>query len=263
MENVDIILNFLIGEHAKYSQVVIPSDLQEKRKLIRSLMNCRPPVPLSESLLKAQDNELQRQLVEKGIVELNQVKVSPTDHRLLLWQGDITQLSVDAIVNAANSQMLGCFIPLHSCIDNAIHSAAGIQLRLECNELMKKQGYPEPTGSAKITRGYNLPSKYVIHTVGPIINNGTVTPEDEYQLASCYQSCLQLADENKLRSIAFCCISTGEYRFPNQLAAEIAVRTVREYFTISPDTGIETVVFNVYKDIDYSIYCKLLKCGQS
>lgn len=225
-------------------------------------MNRRPPVPLSGSLLKAQDEELQKQLAEKGIVELNLAIVSPADNRLLLWQGDITRLNADAIVNAANSQMLGCFIPLHSCIDNAIHSASGIQLRLECDDLMKIQGHPEPTGSAKITHGYNLPSKYVIHTVGPIIKNGTMTPEDEYQLASCYQSCLQLANENKLKSIAFCCISTGEYRFPNQLAAEIAVRTVREYFTLSPDTGIEAVVFNVYKDIDFSIYSKLLKCGQ-
>ena len=173
---------------------------------------------------------MQKQLVEKGIVELNQTLVSPIDNRLKLWQGDITRLTVDAIVNAANNQMLGCFVPLHGCIDNAIHSASGIQLRLECNELMKNQEYPEPTGFAKLTKGYNLPAKFVIHTVGPIINNGTVTPEDEYQLASCYESCLQLADENKLRSIAFCCISTGEYRFPNQRAAEIAVATVRKYF---------------------------------
>jgi O-acetyl-ADP-ribose deacetylase (regulator of RNase III) len=263
LNDLDLILNFLVDERNKYGNLIIPYDLAGKRQLMRSLMNLRPPVPISELFLKAQDKELQKQLHEKGIVRLNQALLSPIDNRLKLWQGDITRLKADAIVNAANSQMLGCFVPLHSCIDNAIHSAAGIQLRLECNELMKKQDHQEPTGSAKLTKAYNLPSNFVIHTVGPIINTGTVTPEDEYQLASCYQSCLQLANENKLKSIAFCCISTGEYRFPNQLAAEIAVRTVRKYFTLSPDKGIEAVVFNVYKDIDFSIYSKLLKCGQS
>ncbi len=263
MDDLDYILNSLIEEQPEYRQLIIPSEMVGKKQLMRSLMNLRPPVPISELFLKAQDKELQKQLHEKGIVSLNQALLSPIDNRLKLWQGDITRLKADAIVNAANSQMLGCFMPLHSCIDNAIHSAAGIQLRLECNELMKEQDHPEPTGSAKLTKAYNLPSNFIIHTVGPIINTGTVTPEDEYHLASCYQSCLQLANENKLESIAFCCISTGEYRFPNQLAAEIAVRTVREYFTLSPDTGIEEVVFNVYKDIDFSIYSKLLKCGQS
>jgi O-acetyl-ADP-ribose deacetylase (regulator of RNase III) len=229
---------------------------------MRALMNRRPPVPVSDTLLKAQDEELQKQLLEKGIVGIDQFQASLLDNRLKLWKGEITRLKVDAIVNAANSQMLGCFVPLHGCIDNAIHSAAGIQLRLESNELMKKQGYPEPTGSAKITKGYNLPSKFVIHTVGPIIFNEELTREYENQLASCYQSCLQVADENKLRSIAFCCISTGEYRFPNQLAAEIAVRTVSYYFELSPASGIETVVFNVFKDIDHTIYSNLLQSDQ-
>ncbi|MDO9339895.1 MAG: protein-ADP-ribose hydrolase [Bacteroidales bacterium] len=262
VEDFDIILNSLIGEHAQYSQVIIPSDLVEKRRLMRSLMNIRQPLEVSELLLRAQDEELKKQLFEKGIVGLDQFQVSAKEKRLKLWQGDITRLKVDAIVNAANNQMLGCFVPLHNCIDNAIHSAAGIQLRLECYEIMKTQGYPEPTGLAKMTKGYNLPAKYVIHTVGPIIDNGNVTKEVEYQLASCYQSCLQLADENKLRSIAFCCISTGEYMFPNQLAAEIAIRTVCEHFDLYSASGIETVVFNVFKDIDYSIYSKILKCGQ-
>jgi O-acetyl-ADP-ribose deacetylase (regulator of RNase III) len=262
VEDIDIILNCLTGEYPKYSQMSTPSELVGKRGLMRSLINIRQPVEASEYLLKAQDEELQKQLHEKGIVELTQALVSSFDSRLKLWQGDITRLKVDAIVNAANSQMLGCFVPMHGCIDNAIHSAAGIQLRLECNELMKKQGYPEPTGSAKITKGYNLPSKYVFHTVGPIIDNKKVKQEDEHQLASCYQSCLQLADENKLLSIAFCCISTGEYRFPNQLAAEIAVRSVREYFDLNPATGIDTIVFNVFRDIDFSIYSKILKCSQ-
>jgi O-acetyl-ADP-ribose deacetylase (regulator of RNase III) len=259
VDDLDYILNFLAEEQSVYKQLNFPPDLSGKRQLMRSLMNQRLPVTMSENLLKVQDEELQKQLLEKGIVGLDQILVSPIDNRIKLWQGDITRLKADAIVNAANNQMLGCFIPMHSCIDNAIHSAAGIQLRLECNGLMKKQGHPEPTGSAKMTKGYNLPAKYVIHTVGPIIENEKVTQEAEYQLASCYDSCLQLADENKLQSIAFCCISTGEYRFPNQLAAGIAVRTVKEYFDISPATGIEAVVFNVFKDIDYSIYCKLLQ----
>jgi O-acetyl-ADP-ribose deacetylase (regulator of RNase III) len=262
LDDLDFILNCLIEDQPEYRKLNIPADLSGKRRLMRSLMNHRPPIPVSEHLLKAQDEELHKQLHEKGIVELNMAIVSPTDHRLLLWQGDITRLKVDAIVNAANSQMLGCFVPLHGCIDNAIHSAAGIQLRLECNELMKNQGHHEPTGSAKITRGYNLPSKYVIHTVGPIIYGLTVTQEEENQLADCYLSCLQLADDNNLRSIAFCCISTGEFRFPDQQAAEIAISTVREYFVAHSSSGIDSVVFNVFKEIDYTIYRKLLQCGQ-
>lgn len=262
MDNLEFILNLLIDEQPGYRQLNIPSDLPGKRRLLRSLINRRPPIPVSANLLESQNMELQKQLAEKGIIELNQARVSPIDGRLKLWQGDISRLRVDAIVNAANNQMLGCFVPLHTCIDNAIHSAAGIQLRLECNELMKLQGHPEATGSAKITKGYNLPSEFVIHTVGPIIINDKVTQKDESQLSSSYLACLQLADENKLRSIAFCCISTGEYRFPNQLAAEVAVTTVREYFKLYPDTGIEAVVFNVFKDIDFSIYSKKLKCGE-
>jgi O-acetyl-ADP-ribose deacetylase (regulator of RNase III) len=262
LNDLDFVLKCLIEEQPEYRQLNIPPDLPGKRRIMRSLMNRRPAVPVSEILLKAQDKELKNQLNEKGIVELCQSMVSPIHNRLCLWQGDITRLKADAIVNAANSQMLGCFVPMHLCIDNAIHSAAGLQLRFECNELMKEQGYPEITGSSKITNGYNLPSKYVIHTVGPIIESGQVTQKDEYLLASCYQSCLELADRNKLRTIAFCCISTGEYGFPNQPAADIAVRTVREYFDLYPETGIEAVIFNVFKDIDYSIYRKLLQFDQ-
>ena len=262
MDNLDFIISELLKEQALIKISRSPENKLEKRKLMRSLMNLRHTAPISEHILNAQDAELSEQLLEKGIIELNQTHSSPIDNRFNLWQGDITRLKADVIVNAANSQMLGCFVPQHGCIDNAIHSAAGIQMRLECNELMKKQGYPEPSGSAKITKGYNLPSKYVIHTVGPIIEHIKVTTEDEYQLASCYQSCLKLADENKLRSIAFCCISTGEYRFPHKPAAEIAIRTVRKYFDSNHESGIETVVFNVFKDIDYSIYGKLLQTDQ-
>ena len=178
---------------------------------------------------------------------------------MLLWQGDITRLKVDAIVNAANAQLLGCFHPLHKCIDNAIHSAAGVQLREECHQLMQQQGHLEPTGTAKITKAYNLPCKHVIHTVGPIIPNGIPTAFQQEQLASCYRSILQLADEKRLESVAFCCISTGEFRFPNQLAAEIAVKTVSDFFVEHPGSSIKQVVFNVFKDMDKRIYEGILK----
>lgn len=260
MNDLDFILNFLIEEQPEYRKLIIPSDLVGKRQLMRSLMNVRPAQEASTHFLKTQDAELLKQLRDKGFVGLNKALVSPIDNRLKLWQGDITRLEVDAIVNAANSKLLGCFVPLHTCIDNAIHSAAGIQLRLECNEIMKTQGYPEPTGSAKITSGYNLPAKYVIHTVGPIVRNCGVTLKDEINLSDSYKSCLSLADVNNLKSMAFCCISTGEYRFPNQLAAEIAIRTVREYFDLYPASAIDNVVFNVFKDIDFSIYNRILKC---
>ena len=179
--------------------------------------------------------------------------------RLFYTQGDITRLRVDAIVNAANAQMLGCFHPLHKCIDNAIHSAAGVQLREECHRLMQQQGHPEPTGQAKITKSYNLPCKYVIHTVGPIIPNGIPTESQKEQLASCYRNIMVCADENGLESVAFCCISTGEFCFPNQLAAEIAVQTVKDYLTAHPDCSVKQVVFNVFKDEDRDIYQPIIK----
>jgi O-acetyl-ADP-ribose deacetylase (regulator of RNase III) len=262
LDDLDFILSFLLRELSECNKLNIPPDLAGKRQLMRSLMNIRPPREASKDFLEAQDTELKKQLLEKGIIGLDQVQVSPKNDCLKLWQGDITRLKVDAIVNAANCQMLGCYVPLHSCIDNAIHSAAGIQLRLECNELMKIQGHPESTGSAKITSGYNLPAKFVIHTVGPIIGGKAVTQKEENELAGSYRSCLRLADKYGLKSISFSCISTGEYKFPNQLAAEIAVRTVREYLDQSVDSEIEAVVFNVFKDIDYSIYSKILECGQ-
>lgn len=152
--------------------------------------------------------------------------------------------------------MLGCFVPCHACIDNAIHSAAGLQLRQECAEIMRQQGHEESTGQAKITSGYNLPSKHVIHTVGPIIY-GSLTRKDEELLASCYRSCLACADENGLTSIAFCCISTGEFHFPNARAAEIAVQTVKEYLNAN-NTSVKKVIFNVFKDLDKEIYQRLM-----
>ncbi|MDY6308448.1 MAG: protein-ADP-ribose hydrolase [Oribacterium sp.] len=234
-----------------------PKDVVNQRKLMRSLMNVRYPRMIPQKLLEAQDVYLSKEREAKGVVHVSELVASPKDDRLILWQGDITRLDADAIVNAANAQMLGCFVPCHGCIDNAIHSAAGMELREECAKIMRAQGHEEPTGQAKITKGYNLPAKHVIHTVGPIIY-GQVTGEDRALLASCYRSCLALAKENKLTSIAFCCISTGEFHFPNREAAEIAVRTVTEFLNQHPDGSIKKVVFNVFKDLDKEFYEKLL-----
>ena len=245
LKNIDNAINILLSDTE--TDWAIPDTLPLKQRLMRALMNVRQPIKPSQELIDAQDKELVRQREEKGIVEIKQKGI-------LLWQGDITRLKVDAIVNAANSQMLGCFLPLHACIDNAIHSAAGIQLRCACNELMQAQGHEEGTGQAKITPGFNLPARYVIHTVGPIIPDGKPTKEQEEQLASCYRSSLKLAEENALESIAFCCISTGVFNFPQELAAKIAIKTVKDY----PRQHIKTVVFNVFKDDDYAIYKQLI-----
>ena len=251
MNRLDTLIKTLINEDPQYSELQIPDDLQGKRDLFRALRNVRWPRPVSEEFLRLQDEELQAQLKEKGIVELPDVPMQ-------IWQGDITRLKVDAIVNAANSQMLGCFHPLHKCIDNAIHSAAGVQLREECQHLMLQQGHEEPTGQAKITKAYNLPCKHVIHTVGPIISTGIPTDFQKEQLASCYQNIMACADENGLESVAFCCISTGEFRFPNELAAEIAVNTVSDYLSTHSSTSLKHIVFNVFKDVDKEIYQRLL-----
>jgi len=264
MNRLDHLIEYLLKENPDYSAMGIPETEQGKRDLFRALCNVREPKPVSEEFLRLQDEELQTQLQEKGIVELDAVRqLSIVNYQLSisLWQGDITRLRVDAIVNAANAQMLGCFYPLHKCIDNAIHSAAGVQLREECHQLMQQQGHLEPTGTAKITKAYNLPCKYVIHTVGPIIPDGTPTVVQQQQLASCYRSIMQLADENRLESVAFCCISTGEFRFPNQLAAEIAVKTVSDFFVEHPESSIKQVVFNVFKDVDKRIYEGILRDG--
>ena len=269
MTSLDYLIDYLLKEDPQYSEIEIPSDLQGKRDLFRALRNVRWPKPVSEEFLHLQNEELQAQLQEKGIVDLTKLSTlnsplsttqnsKPSTLNYILWQGDITRLKVDAIVNAANSQMLGCFHPLHKCIDNAIHSAAGVQLREECYQMMLQQGHEEPTGQAKITKAYNLPCKYVIHTVGPIIPNGIPTEFQKEQLASCYRSIMQLTDENHLESVAFCCISTGEFRFPNQLAAEIAVRTVNDYLTTHHDSSIKQLVFNVFKDVDKEIYQQIL-----
>ncbi len=244
-KRLEWLCRYLLDEYPRYRQMPLPGSLQERRDLFRALMNVRPPMPASEEFLRVQDEELQVQLAEKGVVEL-------AGQSLREWQGDITRLKVDAIVNAANSQMLGCFVPLHRCIDNAIHSAAGVQLRLACAEMM--YGTEEPTGSARMTPGFNLPTKYVIHTVGPIVTTSRPLRQQEVQLASCYSSCLDLADRHGLESIAFCCISTGEFRFPNDRACDIAVSTVRSWMASHPESSVKTVIFNTFKDIDHELY---------
>lgn len=221
-------------------------------RLFRSLLNVREPAPIGDEFIKLQDALLQREIADRGITALSDL--TPAREGLYVWRGDITTLRVDAIVNAANRGLTGCYVPLHGCIDNAIHSFAGVELRLECAKIMKRQGFPEPTGMAKITRAYNLPCRHVLHTVGPVVS-GPLTNTDCEELASCYRSCLELADEERLSSLAFCCISTGEFHFPNQKAAEIAVETVEGY---RAKTGNPIkIIFNVFKEDDYSIYQKL------
>lgn len=233
----------------------VSSSKADQRRLLRSLMNLRPPHALSSDYVSVQDALLSREREEKGVVHIEDLSPVPGQSRLILWQGDITRLDADAIVNAANSQLLGCFFPCHNCIDNQIHSAAGSQLREECASLMNKQGHEEPTGQAKITSGYNLPAKHVIHTVGPIIS-GPLTEQDCQLLASCYRSCLELADREGLRSIAFCSISTGEFHFPKEEAAKIAVRSVLDY--LDQGSKLEKIVFDVFGDSSLDIYKALL-----
>lgn len=242
-EQLDYLLNTLIQERREV--IDIPSDFEAKKNLLRALMNTRPPMDISEEYLKIQDDFLTSQ---------NKVADANFNEGINLWQGDITTLAVDGIVNAANSKLLGCFIPLHNCIDNIIHSKAGIQLRNECNKIMELQGSDEEVGRAKITKAYNLPSKYVIHTVGPAIPKYSGVGEKEIkQLENCYKSCLAIADQWNLESLAFCCISTGVFNFPQQKAAEIAVNTVK-----NTETNVKSIIFDVFLDEDYLIYKKLL-----
>jgi O-acetyl-ADP-ribose deacetylase (regulator of RNase III) len=248
------LIEALLDEQPQYrSQIAVPREEPEQRKLLRSLMNVRRAAPITEEFAAVQDAYLQEENRSRGVVELSDLAMR--EPGLYVWQGDITTLAVGAIVNAANSGMTGCYRPCHACIDNCIHTYAGIQLRNYCNDLMEKQGYEEPTGMAKITPAFNLPCSYVIHTVGPIVQ-GPLTAEHERQLASCYTSCLELADQYELESIAFCCISTGVFCFPNKRAAEIAVETVRSY--LASHNGIRQVVFNVFKDMDLEIYNRLI-----
>ena len=247
------LIKSLLKEQSQYRGIKIPRDDDQQKQLLRSLLNVRRPGTISGEFLSVQDAYLAEENAARGVTDL--ASLVPIEQGIYLWQGDITTLRCDAIVNAANSGMTGCYIPCHRCIDNCIHTYAGMQLRLDCAKIMAEQGHEEPTGQAKITPAYNLPCQYVIHTVGPIIYE-RVTEEDRALLASCYRSCLELAEEHGLRSLAFCCISTGEFRFPHDEAAEIAVRTVREFQ--SKTGGNMEVIFNVFKDVDYEIYRDLL-----
>ena len=252
------LIQSLLKEKTEYRDIDIPTEPESQRQLLRGLMNIRAPQSIGADFLKMQDAYLQGETAAKGITDI--ADLTPIQPGLYLWQGDITTLKCDAIVNAANSGMTGCYIPNHRCIDNAIHTFAGVELRLACEKLMEQQGFPEPAGQAKITPAFNLPCRYVLHTVGPIID-GRVTKEDEELLASCYRSCLELAAENSLESVAFCCISTGEFHFPDELAAEIAVQTVRKF--LKKQTSVKKVIFNVFKDLDKAIYEKLLRANGS
>ena len=247
------LIKTLLAEQPRYRNIEIPVDTQGQKDLLRSLMNVRMPSPVSDEYVQIESEYLKEETAAKGITRLADLK--PVEEGIYLWQGDITTLECDAIVNAANSQMLGCFQPLHNCIDNCIHTFTGLRLRNKCAEIMQKQGHEEPTGEAKITPAYALPCKYIIHTVGPIVN-GRLTEKHEELLASSYKSCLSLADENGLGSIAFCCISTGVFGFPQRRAAQIAVQTVREY-KANTHSKIE-VIFNVFKEEDHDIYRELL-----
>lgn len=248
------LIQSLLKEQPQYRNICIPADAESQRQLLRGLMNIRAPRRIGAEFLRVQDAYLQGETAAKGVTDIaDLIAINPG---LYLWQGDITTLKCDAIVNAANSGMTGCYVPNHRCIDNAIHTYAGVELRLACEEMMERQGYPEPTGQAKITPAFNLPCKYVLHTVGPIIQ-GCVSKQDKELLASCYRSCLELAAENNLESVAFCCISTGEFHFPNEPAAKIAVRTVKEF--MKKQTSVRKVIFNVFKDLDKAIYEKLLR----
>jgi O-acetyl-ADP-ribose deacetylase (regulator of RNase III) len=249
------LLKYLLAEQPGYRDTEIPSDPNGQWLLLRSLMNVRPAVPASAEFLKVQDAYLTELNRERGITDADALPAAAADGCLVLWRGDITTLKIDAIVNAANSRLEGCWQPLHECIDNCIHTYSGVQLRIRCHELMTAQGHPEPTGRAKITPGYNLPAKYVLHTVGPIIDH-PLTQADCDLLASCYTACLELASQNGCRSVAFCCISTGVFRFPRDKAARIAVDTVRSY--LARDSAVRRVVFNVFSETDEEIYRNLL-----
>lgn len=251
-EKLSYLINYLKSENPDYKNLAVPESEDERFCLFQSLVNVRAPKPVSEDFLAVQDELLREMISEKGVTDYK--SLTPIKPRIYLWQGDITTLECGAIVNAANSQMLGCFCPCHGCIDNAIHTFSGVQLRLECAEIMSAQGSEEPVGRAKITGAYNLPCEKIMHTVGPYVG-GRLSEEHCKQLRSCYCECLKTAVQSGISSIAFCCISTGEFRFPNEKAAELAVGTVREF--LRDNQNIE-VIFNVFKDSDREIYERLL-----
>lgn len=248
------LIRSLLNERLEYRDWRIPQDVSDQKLLLRGLLNVRPAQVCNPEFLRVQDAYLRQATAEKGITDCS--ALSPVQPGLYLWQGDITTLKCDAIVNAANSGMTGCYVPNHRCIDYAIHTFAGVQLRLACAEIMERQGCPEPTGKAKITPAFNLHCRYILHTVGPIVDESP-TERDCAQLESCYRACLTLAAENHLESIAFCCISTGEFHFPNEQAAQIAVQTVKTF--LNQKSSVKKVIFNVFKDLDREIYARLLR----
>jgi len=250
-ERLIYLIEYLLKDGG-YSDPVPEGEIAQ-RSLARALFNVREPKPVSDEFLRVQDEYLKERAIERGITRLSELTALYGD--FYLWKGDITTLECGAIVNAANNRLLGCFVPGHKCIDNAIHTYAGVELRAECNEVMKKQGHLEPTGKAKVTGAYNLPCDYVIHTVGPIVY-GALTDEHKKLLADCYENCLIAAEEKGVESIAFCCISTGEFMFPNEAAAQIAVLTCKAY---KERTASKIkIIFNVFKEKDNEIYAKVL-----
>ncbi len=264
-ERLDYLLEQFKEDSVQYRNLKTPADPEGKRQILRSLMNIRMPGVMPASVIKMQDEYLQERNRLNGIVRISDIPAvkdlgssHPFADRISLWQGDITRLSVDAIVNAANSQMLGCFVPMHACIDNCIHTYAGIQLRAECagkmRELRLRYGddYEQPTAVPMLTDGYNLPAKKVIHVVGPVVS-GKLTERLEQDLAACYRNTLDMCLENDLKTAAFCCISTGVFRFPNKRAAQIAVKTVTDWLTEHP-ASMNRVIFNVFKDEDREYY---------
>ena len=254
MQRRKALIQMLLSEQpGRYRGLSVPTGEGMQRRLLRALLNLREPVPAAPELLQMQDVYLQAELAQKTVTDADALE--ELQPGICLWRGDITTLRCDAIVNAANSTLLGCFCPNHGCIDNAIHTYAGIQLRLACKEIMDAQGHEERTGTAKLTPAYNLPCRYVLHTVGSIVQ-GQVTAEDERLLASCYRACLDLAAEHALRSVAFCCISTGEFHFPHELAAQVAIRTVCSHEAVRQ--GRIRVIFNVFGEQDEAIYKRLL-----
>lgn len=245
------LIKYLLAENVNYKKISIPESDTARFRLFRSLVNIRPPKSVSDDFIIVQDEFLRLEIDKRGVTDIEDL--TQIDNSIYLWKGDITSLKCGAIVNAANAQMQGCFQPCHSCIDNAIHTFAGIQLRSECAEIIDKQGHEEFAGNAKLTHAYNLPCEKIIHTVGPIVS-GRLTDKDCRQLESCYNSCLEIAVENDITSIAFCCISTGVYGFPQKRAAAIAVKTVKSFL----QTHNIEVIFNVFKQDDYEIYKQLL-----
>ena len=252
-ERRQYLIRSLLEESPAHKTVQVPTRTADQCNLLRGLMNIRSAAPISAEFQRIQDLYLREERDRKGVVSVEDL--TPVQKGLYLWRGDITRLKCGAIVNAANSGLTGCYRPCHNCIDNCIHTWAGIQLRSICQTLMDAQGYLEPAGRAKLTPAFNLPCDYVIHTVGPIVE-GELTRQHREQLASCYRSCMNLAEEQGLWSIAFCCISTGVFRFPREAAAEIAVNTVKNWRAEHGST-IE-VIFNVHGEENEAIYRRLL-----